>query len=195
MRLPDLTAPLAFLGAWLRAPLATASVTPSSEQLARLMMRELPYQARRVIELGGGTGVFTQALLARGVAPDDLLVLELNEDLHQHLQRRFPDLRVVCGDARALQEIAHDSGFAAGGKADAVVSGLGLLTMDATLQRAIVGAAFACLAPGGRMVQFTYGPVDPVRAEVRAALGLRARRASHTWWNVPPATVWVYERA
>ena len=30
--------------------------------------------------------------------------------------------------------------------------------------------------------------------EVIEALDLVGRRASFTWWNVPPATVYVYER-
>jgi phospholipid N-methyltransferase len=30
--------------------------------------------------------------------------------------------------------------------------------------------------------------------EVLEALELTSRRASFTWWNVPPATVYVYQR-
>src|SRR5688572_10585981 len=84
---------------WLKNPLGTAAISPSSRQLARQMMAELPKSAKRVIELGGGTGVFTQALLDHGIAPSDLLVLELNEELHQHLQRHSPHVQVACADA------------------------------------------------------------------------------------------------
>jgi phospholipid N-methyltransferase len=50
------------------------------------------------------------------------------------------------------------------------------------------------LRPDGRFVQFTYGPASPVAREVLDDLKLTSRRASFTWWNVPPATVYVYER-
>ena len=62
------------------------------------------------------------------------------------------------------------------------------------LRQSIVAAAFDVLAPNGLYVQFTYGPANPVTREVIESLGLVARRASFTWWNVPPATVYVYTR-
>jgi phosphatidylethanolamine/phosphatidyl-N-methylethanolamine N-methyltransferase len=183
-----------FFRQWLKHPLRVAAISPSSRQLAQQMMSELPRPCRRVIELGGGTGVFTQALLDHGIAPADLLVLELNEELHQHLVGQFPGVQVVCGDAGNLGDIARAAGFDGEQRADAVVSGLGLLSMPRQLQQSILQAAFDALRPGGRFVQFTYGPANPVTREVLEALELTARRASFTWWNVPPATVYVYQR-
>jgi len=183
-----------FFRQWLRNPLATAAISPSGAQLARLMLAELPAGTRRVIELGGGTGVFTAALINHGIAFDDLMVVELNEELHQHLLRRFPQAHVACGDARELPSLAARCGFADAGPADAVVSGLGLLSMSRATQSAIVEAAFECIRPDGRFIQFTYGPTCPVPRDLLRALGLRARRAGIALWNVPPATVYVFER-
>jgi phospholipid N-methyltransferase len=184
-----------FFRQWLRNPLGVAAVSPSSRELAENMVRELPDGATRVVELGGGTGVFTRALLERGIAPDRLLVLELNQTLHQHLQQRFPDTRVVCADARDLARIVKQTGFDDDGPVDAVVSGLGLLSMSKSLQKAIVESAFSVLAPQGRLIQFTYGPTVPVRKDVLDELDLSVRRASFTLWNVPPAAVYVLTRA
>lgn len=183
-----------FFRQWLKNPLRVAAISPSSRQLARQMMTQLPRHARRVIELGGGTGVFTQALVDHGIAPADLLVLELNEELHQHLVRQFPHSKVVCGDAGNLREIAREQGFQGEQGADAVISGLGLLSMPRQLQQEILQAAFDSLQPNGRFIQFTYGPANPVIREVAEALELSSHRASFTWWNVPPATVYVYQR-
>lgn len=183
-----------FFRQWLKNPLRVAAISPSSKQLARQMMTQLPKPCRRVIELGGGTGVFTQALIDRGIAPANLLVLELNEELHQHLVRQFPGATVVCGDAGNLAEIAAGHGFRGEQRADAVISGLGLLSMPRQTQQSILQAAFDSLRPDGRFIQFTYGPANPVTREVIDALELTARRASFTWWNVPPATVYVYQR-
>ena len=183
-----------FFRQWLKNPLRVAAISPSSRQLARQMMTQLPRHAQRVIELGGGTGVFTQALLDHGIAPAELLVLELNEELHQHLVRQFPQSKVVCGDAGNLREIARDQGFHGETAADAIISGLGLLSMPKQMQTTILEAAFDSLRPDGRFIQFTYGPANPVAREVAEALNLTARRASFTWWNVPPATVYVYQR-
>lgn len=184
-----------FFRQWLKNPLAIAALSPSGRQLARQMIAELPHETRRVIELGGGTGVFTRAMLGHGIAPKDLLVLELNEALYQHLLARFPDCHVVCGDARELKVIATADGFLNDGLADAVVSGLGLLSMTKRTQSEILQAAFSTLAPEGRFIQFTYGPKSPVSRDLLNELGLSVRRGGFAWWNVPPASVYVYTRS
>ncbi|HEX5755679.1 MAG TPA: methyltransferase domain-containing protein [Arenimonas sp.] len=183
-----------FFRQWLKNPLGTAAISPSSNQLARQMLLELPAGASRVIELGGGTGVFTQALLEHGIAPEQLLVLELNEELHQHLHKRFPQTPIVCADARSLVDVGAEHGFGPERPVDAVMSGLGLLSMPRVMQQEILAAAFACLQPAGRFIQFTYGPASPVPRELLDDMGLVGRRGSFTWWNVPPATVYVYTR-
>jgi len=183
-----------FFRQWLKNPLGIAALSPSGRQLTRQMISELPHEAKRVIELGGGTGVFTRAVLGHGVAPQDLLVLELNEALYQHLKARFHDVHVVCGDARELKAIATADGFLDQGLADAVISGLGLLSMTRKTQGEILDAAFSVLKPEGRYIQFTYGPKSPVSRELLAELGLSVRRGGFAWWNVPPASVYVYTR-
>lgn len=183
-----------FFRQWLKNPIKMASITPSGQQLAGMMVGELPPGARRVIELGGGTGVFTAAMLQHGIAAQDLMVVELNAELAAHLQRRFPQAKVACGDARELGRMGVDCGFAAGGPADAIVSGLGMLSMPRSLQQDIMVAALACLRPGGRFVQFTYGPAVPIAREVVAALDLQARKGSTAWRNLPPATIYVFTR-
>ncbi len=183
-----------FFRQWLKDPRRVAAISPSSRQLARQMMHQLPRNSRRVIELGGGTGVFTQALLEHGIAPADLMVLELNEELHRHLVEQFPGAHVICGDASDLAAISCKHGFADEHAADAIISGLGLLSMPRQTQQSILQAAFDSLRPDGRFIQFTYGPANPVAREVVEAMDLSARRASFTWWNVPPATVYVYQR-
>ena len=183
-----------FFRQWLKNPLAIAAVSPSSRELAQKMLREMPSGAKRVIELGGGTGVFTGALIETGIDPDDLLVLELNEELHQRLRQRFPQARVVCGDARDLVSHATRSGYVDGGPADAIISGLGLLSMPKATQLEILAAAFSLMAPHGRFIQFTYGPTNPVSRDVMRELDLTAHRASFTLLNVPPASVYVISR-
>jgi phosphatidylethanolamine/phosphatidyl-N-methylethanolamine N-methyltransferase len=183
-----------FFRQWLKNPIRMASIIPSGQQLTGMMIAELPPAARRVIELGGGTGVFTTALIEHGIAADDLMVLELSNELHAHLSQRFPGTHVVNGDARELAKIAADNGYAARGPADAVISGLGMLSMPKQLQQDIVAAAFECIRPGGRFVQFTYGPTVPIAQEVVDALKLEARKGTTAWRNLPPATVYVFTR-
>ena len=183
-----------FFRQWLKNPLAVAALSPSSRRLAREMIKQLPENAKRVIELGGGTGVFTRALLAQGVAPENLLVVELNEELYRLLQNRFPDTKVVCGDARELENIVEQENFGKEEGVDAILSGLGLLSMSRSTQRSILSAAFSVLGVNGRFIQFTYGPASPISRELLGELGLHVVRGGVAWRNVPPAAVYVFTR-
>lgn len=191
----DLQSIRTFLRQWMRDPVKTASVAPSGRQLAGLMVGQLPPGTRRVAELGAGTGVFTRALVDAGIAPSQLLVVEINPHLAEFLRERFPGVSIACADARHLDALAGEHGLLRDGeKLDAVISGLGMLSMSSKLRSDILRAAFAALGDGGRFIQFTYGPVSPVRRREREALGLRMRRAGFAPRNLPPATVYVYER-
>ena len=186
---------LTFCREWLRNPFAVAAVSPSGRQLAARMVEQLPDDAQRVIELGGGTGAFTRALLERGIRPERLLVVELNGALHRYLQERFPRVHVVQGDARHLRELAQRSRVLdEHGKVDAVVSGLGMLYLSRATQREILRSAFEVLSPDGRFIQFTYGPVSPVARELLDDLDLKTQRGGTAWRNMPPANVFVYRR-
>lgn len=191
---PDLPMGWVFFRQWLKNPLGIAAFSPSSRQLARQMMAELPRDAERVIELGGGTGVFTRALLEHGIEPGNLLVLELNEALFAHLRANFDDVHVVCGDAGELPALAEGIGFMQPGPVDAIISGLGLLPMSREVQQRILQGAFETLKPEGRFIQFTYGPKSPVPRELLNELGLSVRRGGIALFNMPPATVYVFTR-
>lgn len=184
-----------FFRQWLKSPLSTAALAPSGRQLAQRMIAELPGDARRIIELGAGTGVFTRELLRHGIAERDLLILELNEKLFEHLHEQLPTAQIYRGDARNVGVIAKEGGFLKHGPADAVISGLGLLAMSRRMQTDILRAALTVLKPEGRFIQFTYWPKPPISHKVLTSLGLRLRRAGFALLNLPPATVYVLTRS
>lgn len=179
----------AFFKLWLKNPLSIGNFTVSSRDLALAMARSVPRASGPVVELGGGTGVVTQALLDCGVDPEELIVVERNEVLYRLLCRRFPMVRVLHGDAAALSELLRPLDLPPG---RAVVSGLPILSMPRSVQHAIVNQSFAALSVGSPFVQFTYAPYSPLP---RRALGLEGEVAARVINNLPPARVWVYRRA
>ena len=190
---PGRSDPLAFWRAWLRSPAGIGAVAPSGRALARAMARAT--RAVRdsgdgaVVELGAGTGSVTRALLEAGIAPSRLIVIEREPALARILSGRFPGLNVLARDARDLPAILAEHGRT---HADVVVSSLPLLAMPRPMRSAIVAAAAAALRPGGRIVQFTYGPASPL-GDLAPEAGLCGRRDARAWLNLPPATVWCYE--
>src|SRR5262249_9189930 len=141
-----------------------------------------------IIELGGGTGSVTRALLEAGIAPERLVVVERDEELHRILKQRFPKLTVVRGNARALRHLLAPLGIA---RAAAVVSSLPLVAMPRATRARILAESFALLGEGGPFVQFTYALTSPV---ARRRMGVKGEVASRVWYNLPPASVWRYER-
>lgn len=177
-----------FLREMIRNPGEVVALAPSSADLGRAMTEGLGPDTGRVAELGGGTGTFTRAILARGVAPADLTVFELNPEFVAHLRQSFPGVTVHRAGAETIAAFCRPG-------LGAVVSGLPLLSMPRALQAAIVGGAFACLRPGGTFVQFTYGPRPPLAESLRVELGLSVVRGRKVWGNLPPARVYIYSRA
>lgn len=182
---------LDFLAAWLRKPRQTASVVPSSRFLARLMVRDIDPTGGRVIELGGGTGVFTRAILATGLPAERLEVVEINPAFARGLERRFPGVDIIRHRAETIS--GHVSGEA--GQYQRVVSGLPLLAMNQTTQRAILEEAFKLLVPGGTFVQFTYSMRCPIHRSLLEDMGVEAIRAGQTVRNFPPATIFHFRKS
>jgi phosphatidylethanolamine/phosphatidyl-N-methylethanolamine N-methyltransferase len=177
-----------FLKLWLRSPLTMGALMPSSRGLAAAIARQVPKGKGPVIELGGGTGSITEALLESGIKPEDLYVIELDDELHGVLTRRFPGVHVVKGDASQLRTLLRSFKLP---PARAVVSGLPLLSMKRSLQEAILDESFAMLPPGGDFIQFTYSLFSPVP---RRELHLVGEPRATIVTNFPPARVWVFQR-
>lgn len=178
-----------FLRSWIESPLRTAAIAPSSQALAHLMTKEIDPSSSLVVELGPGTGVFTQALLRRGIPAQNLALLESNPEFADLLQARFPASRIVCSDvARDRWQLPY------GAVPDVIVSGLPLLSMTAQDVSSVLATAFAHLRPGGRLYQFTYAPRCPVRTHVLESLGLHATCIGATLRNLPPAAVFRFEQ-
>src|SRR6187397_727959 len=101
-----------FLRSWVEKPLHMGAVMPSSKLLARTMAQYVDVESTGpVVELGPGTGAITNALV------------EYNPGFCALLRDRYPQARVVQGDAYALRESLGD---ALDQPASAVVSGLPL---------------------------------------------------------------------
>ncbi|MGY4317476.1 hypothetical protein ACVWW1_006803 [Bradyrhizobium sp. JR3.5] len=94
---------LPFVRAWVRNPLRVAAVAPSGPAVSSLMAQEITADTGPVLELGPGTGVFTRALLKRGVRQQDLTLVEYGSEFIPLLQRRFPGARVLWMDAAWLR--------------------------------------------------------------------------------------------
>jgi phosphatidylethanolamine/phosphatidyl-N-methylethanolamine N-methyltransferase len=178
-----------FLRSWIEKPLHMGAVMPSSKLLARTMAQYVAVDSKGpVIELGPGTGAITNALLEHGVDQKRLVLVEYNPGFCALLRDRYPQARVVQGDAYALRESLGDLLDA---PASAVVSGLPLVTKPMLTRLKLIRDAFVALAPGAPFVQFTYSVAPPIP---KSLPGVSTEASERIWMNLPPARVWVYRK-
>ncbi|AOK06882.1 methyltransferase domain-containing protein [Burkholderia sp. AU28942] len=172
-----------FVREWVGRPAAVGALCPSSRHLARAMAEAVPDGDGLVVELGGGTGAITAALLERGVAPRRLVVVERSPAFVRHLRRRFPAITVLAGDARQLARLLPPDA-----RVDAIVSCLPLRTLPRDDVTAIVDQCRRVLSADGVMIQFTYDLRPPGRRPLgNPAFAAAASRI--VWANIPPARI------
>lgn len=175
-----------FLRTWLHSPARVGAIAPSSAALARLITGQVDVAAGRVLELGPGTGVFTRALLERGMSEEDLILVEAAPEFAALLKQRFPAAQVLCADARHLPRQPswgeHDVA--------AVVSGLPLRNLSRRHRLAVLLGAFRNLPADGAFYQFTYGARFPLPRSWTDRHGFKVQRLGRVYGNLPPATVY-----
>jgi phosphatidylethanolamine/phosphatidyl-N-methylethanolamine N-methyltransferase len=178
-----------FLRSWLERPLSIGAVAPSGKMLARAMARYVdPDSDGPVVELGPGTGPVTAALVAAGVAPSRLVLVEFNPAFCRILRARYPGATVVEGDAYSLRRLLETLLIQ---PAAAVVSSLPLVTKPIKQRLRLIGDAIDLMVPGAPFVQFTYSVAAPLPKRLG---GFAVEASERIWTNIPPARVWVYRR-
>jgi phosphatidylethanolamine/phosphatidyl-N-methylethanolamine N-methyltransferase len=178
-----------FFRTWATNPLKLGAVSPSSRALARLMVQHAhPDPEGYTLELGPGTGVATRALIDYGVPAERIIAVEYNADFCRLLQKRFPKLNVVQGDAFDLDKTLAPF---AGTRFAAALSGLPLLSFPKRLRLKCIDGVLDRMMPGKGLVQFSYGlypAIEPMPGRIAVA------KSKWVIMNLPPARVWTYRR-
>jgi phospholipid N-methyltransferase len=181
---------MSILTEFLRYPRLTGAIAASSPGLARMMTDGMHLErARTVVELGPGTGVFTDAILRRIGPGTRVVAIELNGHLAARLADRYRGhpVEVVHASAADLARLVEDP-------VDAVVSGLPWTVMPWPARHRILDAVAGRLAPTGVFATFAYAhaawtpPGRRLAAELAQRFGSTAT-SPLVWRNLPPAFV------
>lgn len=190
MRALTQNAPFRFVESFLREPLAVGSLWPSSTVLARAVANSCDFQpGDTVVELGPGTGAFTEWLLKRLRGQGRLIAIEISPTNIQVLRRRFPPCRVIHDTAENLPyHLGRE-------RADCIVSGLAWANMPPKVQDRMLEAIWKSLASHGQFVAFAYAHAFclPTSLRFRRLLNQNFARVETTpivWRNLPPAYIY-----
>ena len=168
--------------AYLRNPGETGSVVASGGPLSRAMAEAaraalVRHHEARLVELGPGTGSIT-----RYITDLQPLLIEKDPELYGRLVKRHPDLEIVNEDAacflrhcrRGPLGLISSIPLIGNQNRSELVTKLGETYLERRLSF---------------LVLYTYGAGDPL-PEIRFR---HRRRSKRVIFNVPPATVWVFE--
>jgi phospholipid N-methyltransferase len=149
------------------------------------------------VEIGPGTGAFTELVL-RDLGPKSrFLAIELSTPNARELKRRFPQLEVYNDSAANLPACLTLKNHR---RADCIISGLAWGNMLPATQDPIMQAILSSLAPGGLFTTFAYVHATwfPTSLRFRRWLFRNFARVETTpiiWRNLPPAFVYRCWRA
>jgi phospholipid N-methyltransferase len=132
------------------------AMAPSSRFLASKMLQNVDFKSARVIiELGPGTGVFTDRIIEKMHPDARMLVFELNDNFFHSLENRISDERVkiIHDSAEKIEQYLEEHGL---DKADVVISSLPLANFPQELRQAILSASHRSLKNVGKYIQFQY---------------------------------------
>lgn len=165
---------------------SVGAVSSSSKSLGRFMFGKLDYSdAKVIVELGGGRGVFTHEILKLMSSECKLLVFEVNEVFCKKLKSEIHDKRVMIinDSAEHIGKYLEKHQFE---KADHIISSLPLSMFSPELKESILKNATYFLSDVGQFLQFQYAPFDYKR--LKSHFG--SVKMNFSILNFPPAFVY-----
>ena len=162
------------------------SIIPSSKFLAAKMLNHIPLKnTKLIIELGPGTGIFTEKIIEKIGASTHLIVLELNTDFCKELKAKInlPNVHIKEASADKIGEIMKQIGFE---KADIIISSLPLANFSEELRNSILEIVHESLNEKGSFIQFQYS----LNAFKNLKKLFTVVKLNFTALNFPPAIVY-----
>jgi len=128
------------------------ALAPYSRFLGEKMLENVDFSKDKIIvELGPGTGVFTDLIIEKMAEDAQLYVFELNDNFFHSLNERINDPRVHIIHDSAEHIMQHLTG-----KVDVVVSSLPLMVFSEEMRNCVVQKAFESIKEKGKYIQFQY---------------------------------------
>ena len=138
-----------FLKHAIKSPMQVAYFMPSSpwliDQVAKCAHLK---DAKRIMELGPGTGGTTKGILKYMQDDAQLISVEINQKFIDHIEKTIDDQRLTMSNkgAQNLVEIMDEYGWES---ADVIISGIPFTTLPKGMDKAIVQSIYDALKPGG----------------------------------------------
>ena len=182
-----------FLKRFIANPGIVGALLPSSPALCREITDKINIEASEaVVELGPGTGVITDEILARINPQAKFIAIEIDEKLYNTLRKNRPHLNLVNDTAENLPYIMESADIK---HLNTIVSGLPWAAFPEKLQVGILNSVVYSLCEGGYFTTFAYlqGLLLPAGKRFKKLLNQTFKEVNISrvvWNNFPPAIVY-----
>lgn len=146
-----------FLIEYIKSPRTIGAIAPSSEKLAREMVRDIDFNsAECIVEYGPGTGVFTEELVNRKNKDTKLILLEYNQQFCEQLVKKYSgydNVIIVNDSAEKIHKHLEKYGIE---RVDYIVSGLPFASLPKSISNNILNNTKKILKRDGIFITFQY---------------------------------------
>ncbi|PEA52849.1 SAM-dependent methyltransferase [Bacillus pseudomycoides] len=175
-----------FLMEFIKHPKHIGAIAPSSKILAKKMVDAIDFRnAKYIVELGAGTGVFTREIMKRKQKHTMFILIEINEVFVRDLQKQFggdPSVFVIHGSAENMQTYMRKLQI---DEVDYVLSGLPFTSLPMEVSSRILSNVAEVLQAQGEFITFQYSLVRKSFIQTF----FPDISVTKVWVNFPPAYV------
>lgn len=175
-----------FVKQFITAPRTVGAIAPSSRFLARKMVDQIDFEsARCIVEIGPGTGVFSELLIKNSHPDCQILLIETNPAFVKKLQTKyqhFTNVNVIQDSGEMINLYKMKYGIE---HIDYVVSGIPFSSLPKNVSTNILSTVRKALDDKGVFILFQYSLVK-IKSITRWFDICDIQRS---WINLPPAYV------
>lgn len=176
-----------FLAKFFHSPQNIGSITPSSRFLTEAMFKPLNWaEIDSIVELGAGTGVFTQFIQDHKKPACQVVVFEQDDEMRAYLEEKFPSFH-FGKDAREILPTIRKVGLE---QVDCIISGLPFANFPQSLRTEIMDNVLQSLKENGLFIAFQYSL--QMKRQLEWYFG--KMQISFVPLNIPPAFVYCCQK-
>lgn len=175
----------------IREPGSTGAVAPSSRFVVDKVLEMAALDnAESVVELGPGTGAFTEQIQDNLQNNASFFAIELNHAFAEATRKRCPEVRVYHDAAENLPTYLANGAI----KCDRIITSLPWTIFEPVQQDKLLETIAVSLKPGGRFISIVYMGAK-ARSRGRYFIDSLPQRFQHVyqsntvWQNFPPTQV------
>ena len=204
----DIQKRILFLTNYIENPAEVGSIAPSSRWLSRKIVELIPENNQkgevcRYLEVGPGTGPFTEEIVKRLRKNDELDLVELDPKFCAELKEKYKHLSNVHIHCKPLEEWHPEYQY------DAIISGLPLNAFPSEVVETIIQSFKSLAKEKGTVSYFEYAFLPTINKSVlfgekgknfQKVLEIKdlfyktfGRDKEFVLWNLPPARVLHFE--